>query len=279
MPVSLRYRLATALAALVIIPLPVIHLGLIVFLFWLAGHLLFANEPLIARNAHSLFAWMAYLGVPLGCVITAFFLVKPVLFPPLRLRPPMPLDPNEEPRLFEFVSRIADAFGAPRPTRVTVTLEVNTSAGVALDWRSVLGPPTTTLQLGLPLAAGLTVGQFAGVIAHEIGHFRQRGAARISNVILGVTRWFRRVALERDEFDDALRNAVLFNPFRGPRLLAGLLSLLVLLSRIPLLGPPPSPRPRCSFSRDAENLTRIGIRSRWLERPPSRPRSNGCTCC
>jgi len=60
------------------------------------------------------------------------------------------------------------------------------------------------LTIGLPLAQGLSVSQFGGVLAHEFGHFTQAIAMRLSYVIRTINMWFTRVIYERDTLDEQL---------------------------------------------------------------------------
>ena len=52
--------------------------------------------------------------------------------------------------------------------------------------------------------AGLTVTQFAGVLAHELGHFRQGMGMRLTYLVRRVNAWFARVVHERDVWDEWL---------------------------------------------------------------------------
>ena len=60
------------------------------------------------------------------------------------------------------------------------------------------------LTVGLPLAAGLDSRQLAGVIAHELGHFAQRGGMGVTYLIRSINNWFARVVYERGRFDSEL---------------------------------------------------------------------------
>jgi Zn-dependent protease with chaperone function len=51
------------------------------------------------------------------------------------------------------------------------------------------------------LVAGLDLRQFAGVLAHEFGHFTQGFAMRLTYIIRRINGWFARVAYERDAWD------------------------------------------------------------------------------
>ena len=60
------------------------------------------------------------------------------------------------------------------------------------------------LTVGLPFVAGLTLKEFAGLLAHEFGHFTQASGMRVSLLIRMVNYWFARVVYERDAWDQAL---------------------------------------------------------------------------
>ena len=64
----------------------------------------------------------------------------------------------------------------------------------------MLGP----LTVGLPLAAGLDLKSFAGVLAHEFGHFAQGAGMRLYALVMRVNLWFARVVYQRDEWDETL---------------------------------------------------------------------------
>src|SRR5258706_12015761 len=57
------------------------------------------------------------------------------------------------------------------------------------------------LCIGLPLIAGLNCREFAGVLAHELGHFRQHTAMRFRFLIGSINAWFARAVYQRDEHD------------------------------------------------------------------------------
>jgi hypothetical protein len=93
--------------------------------------------------------------------------------------------------------------GAPIPSRVDVQLGVNASASFRAGFSSLFGNDIM-LTLGLPLIAGLNCSELAGVLAHELGHFRQRVAMRFGYIIGSINRWFGRAVYQRDELDAAL---------------------------------------------------------------------------
>lgn len=140
------------------------------------------------------------LGPPVIGAITTFFLFKPILARAQKPPENMRLTPDEQPELFEFVGRLCRCVGAPEPSAIDVDLQVNASAGLRRGVRSLF-TNDLLLTIGLPLAQGLTLQQFAGVLAHEFGHFSQKAGIRSYFLIQSINRWFARVAYERDEWD------------------------------------------------------------------------------
>ena len=143
-----------------------------------------------------------YFGLPVAGCITVLFLLKPILIRPPRPPEPLPLWPNEEPVLFDFIDRLCDALGSPHPSRIYADLRVNASASVH-GWRGFFFGDLN-LTVGLPLATGLTLSQFTGVLAHEFGHFAQRAGLRSQFLIQTIQMWFARVVHQRDGWDDWL---------------------------------------------------------------------------
>jgi len=140
-----------------------------------------------------------YVGIPVVGFLTVLFLMKPILIRPARPARPVQLLPEDEPVLFEFIDRLCDALGSPHPSRIHVDLQVNASASVH-GWRGFFFGDLN-LTIGLPLAAGLTLPQFTGVLAHEFGHFAQRAGLRSYFLIQTIQGWFSRVVHQRDSWD------------------------------------------------------------------------------
>ena len=106
----------------------------------------------------------------------------------------------------------ATFFCAPRPARIFVDLRVNASASVR-GWRGFfLGKPD--LMIGLPIATGVNLPQFTGVLAHELGHFAQRAGLRSGFLIASIQNWFTRVVNQRDHLDDWLERRKLGGDWR-----------------------------------------------------------------
>ena len=95
---------------------------------------------------------------------------KPILSRPKRKERDWSLDPDDEPLVFAFVNKVCDVVRAPKPKRIDIDTNVNASASFRRGMLSMLGNDLV-LTIGLPLVAGLTLRQLAGVLAHEFGHF------------------------------------------------------------------------------------------------------------
>src|SRR6185295_4479066 len=107
---------------------------------------------------------------------------------------------QSDPTLFAFISRICELVNAPVPSRVDVDCQINASASFRRGLLSMKGNDLV-LTIGLPLAADLTMQEFAGVLAHEFGHFAQGAGMRLTYIVRQTNRWFARVVYDRDEWD------------------------------------------------------------------------------
>jgi Zn-dependent protease with chaperone function len=204
-PVSFAYSVGLVVVSVAMIILPLLYLGLIaasawVTVWWGVHGLGLVTSGSVASIKIRLFAYAAPL-IAGGAV--PIFLVKPLFT--RRASPPDPLyvTRRDEPMLFAFIERLAATVGAPVPDRVSVDCEVNAGAGLELGLLRREGS-SLVLNIGLPLVAGLTLPQLAGVLAHEFGHFGQGTGMRLGRVIRGVNDWFDRVAHERDDWDESL---------------------------------------------------------------------------
>jgi hypothetical protein len=209
--VPARYKVGMFLVSCAVVLLPLIYLGLIALLgFGLYAYATGAYDfffPEMGGRRRTYFAlWFIYLiPFPIGLILMGFML-KPLMAPPRFGSVTFPVSHSENPRLFAFIGQLCQAMRAPIPSRVDVTFDVNASAGFRAGARSMFGNDIA-LNFGLPLAAGLTCREFAGVLAHELGHFTQRYAMRFGYLVRAVNLWFVRAVYDRDEWDDSLQAA------------------------------------------------------------------------
>ncbi|MBX3418953.1 MAG: M48 family metallopeptidase [Pirellulaceae bacterium] len=136
-------------------------------------------------------------GFGLFCLLLA--LIKPLLAPPTQLLDPFQLNPQHEPVLFQFVANVCKSVGATAPGKILVSHDVNAAASFE---KGASGP--LELTIGLPLVAGINTRQFAGIIAHEFGHFNQEVGMKRSYKIRNIIQWFGTAAFERDSWDEKL---------------------------------------------------------------------------
>ncbi len=157
--------------------------------------------PAIVEIVHINAVTLVLIAAPAvaGAIVT-FFLLKPILARPAPKGEALQLDPAAEPLFTAFVRRLCAVLGAPIPARIDVDLQVNASARLRRGWLSLLSGDLT-LTVGLPIVSGLSLRQFAGVLAHELGHFSQRAGMRLYFLIGAIRLWFVRVAHERDSWD------------------------------------------------------------------------------
>lgn len=206
---SLGYRLALMVGATLVGLLPLIYLGLVFaagmgVAWWAAAGLGVFNAPVRGRGAILLVAiYLAPLFI--GCLLVVF-MIKPLFFRQARSERGRSVTREGEPLLFEFVDKICAAVHAPNPRRIDVDCQVNASARFRRGLRSFFGGDLV-LTIGMPLAAGLSTRQLAGVLAHEFGHFSQSAGMRATYLIISINRWFHRVVYGRDTMDQWLDEA------------------------------------------------------------------------
>jgi Zn-dependent protease with chaperone function len=81
---------------------------------------------------------------------------------------------EEQPRLFEFISKLTSDVQTPFPKKIYVSPDVNAAVFYNSSFWSMFLPVRKNLQIGLGLVNSLNVSEFKAVMAHEFGHFSQR---------------------------------------------------------------------------------------------------------
>lgn len=232
--VSLPYRAGLLVVSAAMVLLPVIYVALIAlcgFGVWMwatrcYGILTLRGGGIYVYSAQLLF-YVAPLVAGLAVIL---FMIKPLFARRARHAQPLALNPGAEPLLYTFIHEISKAVGAPPPSRIDLNCELNAAASFRRGWKSMWGQDLV-LTIGLPLVAGLDTRQFAGVIAHEFGHFTQGFGMRLTYVIRSVNAWFARVVYERDAWDESLEEwAAECESWRGA-VVVGTVRLAVWISR------------------------------------------------
>jgi Zn-dependent protease with chaperone function len=197
------YRVGILILAVAMLVLPALYLGLVAAVAYLLYLHATLNVAVIGATRHWAALFFLYIGPLVVGVVLLFFMVKPLFARRSRAHKLRTLEFGEEPLLFALVTRVAQAVGAPEPKRIEVDCQVNASASFGSVFGVLFGGDLV-LTVGLPLVAGLSMQQLAGVIAHELGHFTQGAGMRLSYVVRSVNAWFARVVYERDDWDESL---------------------------------------------------------------------------
>jgi Zn-dependent protease with chaperone function len=144
-----------------------------------------------------------YVGPILAGVILIFFMIKPLFARRGRHAQPLAMNPAYEPTLYAFIAQICDLVGAPMPKRIDLDCQINAAASFRRGTASLLSNDLV-LTIGVPLVGALSLREFAGVVAHEFGHFTHGFGMRLSYVVRNINGWFARVVYQRDAWDLAL---------------------------------------------------------------------------
>jgi Zn-dependent protease with chaperone function len=135
----------------------------------------------------------------------AFFMIKALFFIKKGSHSGgMEVNREEQPRLFEFLNRIADETGAPRPHKVFLSGRVNAAVFYDLSLINLLFPSRKNLEIGLGLVNMLNLGEFKAVCAHEFGHFAQRSMA-VGRWVYTTQQIAAHIVGKRDALDGFLR--------------------------------------------------------------------------
>ncbi len=200
---TVGYRVGILFVTAAMLLLPVLYLLLIAGVGYALTWHATANVGILKGLGGHGARLLLYVGPLLAGGILLLFMVKPLFARPPQAGRGRALEIGTEPVLFAFVTRIARAVHAPEPRRIEIDCDVNASAGFGRGLAGLFGRDLV-LTIGLPLVAGLTARQFAGVLAHELGHFAQGTGMRLSYLVRSINGWFHRVVYERDAWDEAL---------------------------------------------------------------------------
>lgn len=200
---TIAYRLGSLVVAVVMIILPIIYICTIALAAYGVYYHAVNHTGILeteVRGRGYIFIVLAYISPIVAGAILVLFMIKPLFFRQSNDQRTRSLRRESEPLLFEFVDKICAEVGAPKPKRIDLDCNVNASASFRRGWLSMFGSDLV-LTIGLPLVAGLNTRQFAGVLAHEFGHFAQGAGMRLTYIIRSINFWFLRVVYQRDQAD------------------------------------------------------------------------------
>ena len=183
--------------------LPVLYLALVIFAG--LGVAFFAKNPfsVFSSNLAGVFQLVLYTAPVIASACVAIFMVKPFF---RRLQKPkkgLKVVRDQEPILFELIDLVCNKVNAPTPKQVFLNSDANAAASFGLGLKS-FAKGELDLIIGLPIVTSLSTSQFAGILAHEFGHFSQGAGMRISFLVRSINNWFFRVVFERDKWDEKI---------------------------------------------------------------------------
>jgi Zn-dependent protease with chaperone function len=206
--VSVFYQIGLVVVAFTMLVLPLVYLALIIAAGWgvhyWATHFDFLLRGTVNVRVY-VFKLVLYATPLFAGSVLVLFMVKPLFARRARYAQPLAVNPEVDALLYAFIRKICETVGAPMPKRIDIDCNLNASASFRRGFLSMFGNDLV-LTIGLPLAAGLNMQQFAGVMAHEFGHFTQGFGMRLTYLIRSVNAWFARVAYERDAWDEWLED-------------------------------------------------------------------------
>jgi Zn-dependent protease with chaperone function len=184
--------------------MPLIYLAMIAAAawgtYWYARHCTFLLRWHGGIGRLYLVQMALYIAPLFTGAVLVLFMVKPLFARRGPRAQPLALNPALEPTLYAFIARICELVGAPMPSRIDLVCDLNASVSFRRGAASLLGNDLV-LTIGLPLVAGLNLREFAGVIAHEFGHFTQVFGMRLGYIINHINIWFLRLVYQRDALD------------------------------------------------------------------------------
>ncbi|WP_053002611.1 M48 family metallopeptidase [Kordia jejudonensis] len=182
--------------------------------FAIIGLILFIGLYIIltvwfGRLAYNLFTapessfWDFILGI--GFAFLSIFMLKSLFFLNKREENPLHkyLTQKDEPVLFDYLYKLADEAGAPRPHKIFLTDRVNASVSYDISLINLLFPSKKNLEIGLGAVNVLSLGELKAVLAHEFGHFAQRSML-LGRYVYVAQQIAARIVGKRDAFDSLL---------------------------------------------------------------------------
>jgi len=110
------------------------------------------------------------------------------------------LKEKDHPELFEFIRRVYQDTGSPRPRRVYVSPDVNAALVYDTSLVNLMIPPRKDLLIGLGLVNVVNLSEFKAVLAHEFGHFAQKSVG-LGSYLYVANRVMYDVIYSRDALD------------------------------------------------------------------------------
>ncbi|MBX3389336.1 MAG: M48 family metallopeptidase [Phycisphaeraceae bacterium] len=203
------YQLALFASAVFMTLMPLLYFAAIGAIGW-AVYWHFTHDTGMlhtrATGRGAAFMFLLYILPGVAGIVLIAFLLRPLifLFGTDDNEDRIEVFPREEPRLFAFVEMVCQTMGAPIPERIFINCEANAAAQLLGGGFGLFGRRRLALHVGLPLVAGLSATSFAGILAHEFGHFSQGAGMRATSILGRMSRWMGMAAYDRSGIDASI---------------------------------------------------------------------------
>lgn len=165
-----RYRRHAWLAMLGLVLFAALYLALTGWFGW-SAYRIFKGQPGVSLGLFDIVKG-------LGCGFLAVFMIKGLFFRKASDQgKEFEVTQQDQPKLFEFLHKLADETSAPRPHKVFLSPNVNACVFYDLSILNFLFPSRKNLEIGLGLINVLSISELKAVLAHEFGHFAQNSMA------------------------------------------------------------------------------------------------------
>ncbi|MGE3107795.1 MAG: M48 family metallopeptidase [Phycisphaerales bacterium] len=203
-PTGTGYSFGLVMIILAIIVMPLVYLaflGVVLYTaYWHLAHDI-PDTHAVRGGRSTLLIWTVYVLPAVAALLITVVLLRPIIASMRRRGRPIVLEKYEEPELHEFVEKVCSAIGAPVPREIHLDCDINASASFRSGLLSLFRRGDLVLTIGMPLVAALSKRQFAGILAHEFGHFAQGAGLRMTYLGGTVVNWCAGAAFRRDQLD------------------------------------------------------------------------------
>ena len=193
------YKLKAILAIFAILLFFILYLSLVVSLLYLVFIAFIYEVELI-----NTFTILLKIGA-IGASTMLFFFTLKFIFKLKKNRPEnrLKLKREEQKELWNFIHKICDETGAPKPKNIYIDPDVNAYVSYSNMWLSLFLPIKKELTVGLGLISCLNLSEFKAVVSHEFGHFAQ-SSMKIGSYIISANTIIHDLIYSRDKWDDIL---------------------------------------------------------------------------
>ena len=110
---------------------------------------------------------------------------------------------DEQPLLFEFINKLTDEVGSPKPKRIFIIADVNAGVSYNSSFWSMFLPVRKNLRIGLGLVNSVNLSEFKAIMAHEFGHFSQR-SMKFGSHVYNLNKIIYNMLFENDSYEKLL---------------------------------------------------------------------------